>query len=137
MVPLMAASSADAVEGGGGGGTGRRREKGVPPHVFGSMLGSRAAASAASGDSSEASEAEAEVWWLAQLLWAIYYIIGTLVYTSISTVTAIELFVWVVVSITTTAMSRLLAFALCMRYEGKAGNTGREAGGSGQYVPLD
>ena len=55
--------------------------------------------------------------WLVQLIWAIYYVAGTLVYTSIMAVTAIELFVWVVVSIAVTAASKFLAFFLCMAVE--------------------
>ena len=55
--------------------------------------------------------------WLVQLLWAVYYIAGTLVYSSIMAVTVIELFVWVVISCATTAVSKLLAFFLCMALE--------------------
>lgn len=55
--------------------------------------------------------------WLVQLMWAIYYVAGTLVYTSIMAVTVIELFLWVVVSIAVTAASKILAFFLCMAVE--------------------
>lgn len=55
--------------------------------------------------------------WLVQLMWAIYYVAGTLVYTSIMAVTVIELFLWVVISIAATAISKLLAFFLCMAVE--------------------
>lgn len=59
--------------------------------------------------------------WLVQLVWAIYYIAGTLVYTSIVAVTVIELVVWVATSIATTAASKLLAFFICMATETKLG----------------
>jgi hypothetical protein len=52
--------------------------------------------------------------WLVQLVWAVYYIAGTLVYSSIMAVTVIELFVWVITSIAVTATSKFLAFFLCM-----------------------
>ena len=55
--------------------------------------------------------------WLIQLCWAIYYIAGTLVYTSIMAVTVIELFVWVVVSVEVAAASKMLAFFLCILHE--------------------
>ena len=55
--------------------------------------------------------------WLVQFVWAIYYIAGTLVYTSITGVTVIELFVWVVVSIAVTVASKFLAFFLCLAME--------------------
>ena len=45
------------------------------------------------------------------------YIAGTLVYSSIMAVTVIELFAWVAVSCATTAVSKLLAFLLCMALE--------------------
>lgn len=55
--------------------------------------------------------------WLVQFMWAIYYVAGTLVYTSIMAVTVIELFVWVMTSVAVTAASKLLAFFLCMAVE--------------------
>lgn len=55
--------------------------------------------------------------WLVQFMWAIYYVAGTLVYTSIMAVTVIELFVWVMTSVAVTAASKLLAFFLCMTLE--------------------
>ena len=55
--------------------------------------------------------------WLVQLVWAIYYIAGTLVYTSIMAVTVVELVAWVMASIAATAASKLLAFFLCMAIE--------------------
>ena len=55
--------------------------------------------------------------WLVQQLWAIYYIAGTLVYSSIMAVTVVELFVWVMVSCATTAASKHLAFFLCIALE--------------------
>lgn len=56
-------------------------------------------------------------WWVIQLIWAIYYIAGTLIYTSIMAVTVIELFVWVVVSFAVTGASKLLALFLCLASE--------------------
>ncbi|KAE9364731.1 hypothetical protein N431DRAFT_550155 [Stipitochalara longipes BDJ] len=61
--------------------------------------------------------------WLIQLVWAIYYIAGTLVYSSIMAVTVIELFVWVITSIALTAASKFLAFFLCMAVERKPRKT--------------
>ncbi|KAF2229780.1 hypothetical protein EV356DRAFT_455175 [Viridothelium virens] len=55
--------------------------------------------------------------WAIQLSFAIYYIAGTLVYTSIMAVTVIELFVWVIVSIEVAAASKALAFFVCIIYE--------------------
>ena len=55
--------------------------------------------------------------WLVQFVWAIYYIAGTLVYTSIMAVTVVELTAWVMASIAATAVSKLLAFFLCMAIE--------------------
>lgn len=55
--------------------------------------------------------------WLVQLVWNVYYVAGTLVYTSIMAVTVIELFVWVMTSVAVTAASKLLGFFLCMAAE--------------------
>lgn len=52
--------------------------------------------------------------WFVQLVWAIYYVAGTLCYSSIMAVTVIELFVWVMTSVAVTVASKLLAFFLCM-----------------------
>jgi hypothetical protein len=51
--------------------------------------------------------------WIVQFLWAVYYAAGTLIYTSIMAVTVIELFVWVVATLVTTSLSRLLGYKLC------------------------
>ncbi|KAF2669444.1 hypothetical protein BT63DRAFT_261161 [Microthyrium microscopicum] len=59
----------------------------------------------------------AEEWWIVQLVWAIYYIAGTLVFTSIMAVTVIELFVWVMTGFAVTGASKLLALLLCMSFE--------------------
>ena len=59
----------------------------------------------------------ANEWWLVQLIWAIYYICGTLVFTSIMAVTVIELFVWVLIGFSVTGASKLLAFFLCLSFE--------------------
>ena len=53
-----------------------------------------------------------EKWWI-QFIWAVYYAAGTLVYSSIMTVTVIELVVWVILSCYTVAASRFLATRLC------------------------
>lgn len=55
--------------------------------------------------------------WLVQFMWAIYYVVGTLFYTSIMAVTEIELWTWVVTSVAVTAASKFLAFFLCMAVE--------------------
>ncbi|KAL4810484.1 hypothetical protein BDV18DRAFT_156844 [Aspergillus unguis] len=52
--------------------------------------------------------------WFVQFAWAVYYIIGTLVFTSIMAVTPIELFVWVVTMAAVTASSKLLALYVCL-----------------------
>lgn len=52
--------------------------------------------------------------WPVQLSWAIYYIAGTLVYTSIMTITVLELFVWVVVQLAVTAASKMVALYVCL-----------------------
>ncbi|KAM0801209.1 hypothetical protein BDR22DRAFT_848125 [Usnea florida] len=51
-------------------------------------------------------------WWI-QLIWAVYYAAGTLVFSSIMAVTVVELAVWVILTCYTDAASRLLAFRLC------------------------
>ena len=55
--------------------------------------------------------------WLVQLVWGVYYVAGTLVYTSIMAVTVVELFVWVMTSVVVTAASKFLGFFLCMAVE--------------------
>jgi hypothetical protein len=55
--------------------------------------------------------------WLIQLVWAVYYTAGTLIYASIMAVTVIELTVWVLVSVAVAAAYKLLAFFLCMYHE--------------------
>ncbi|KAK2757294.1 hypothetical protein FQN54_004808 [Arachnomyces sp. PD_36] len=52
--------------------------------------------------------------WPVQLTWAIYYIAGTLIFTSISAVTVAELTVWVVVLFAVTGTSKLLALYICL-----------------------
>ena len=58
--------------------------------------------------------------WLVQLIWAVYYIAGTLVYTSVMAVTVVELAVWVALSAAFTASCKLLAFFLCLLIERRA-----------------
>lgn len=55
--------------------------------------------------------------WPVQLSWAVYYIAGILVFTSIMAVTVIELLVWVLLGIAATGCSKLLAFFLCVYFE--------------------
>lgn len=59
----------------------------------------------------------AEEWWLVQLIWAIYYIAGTLIFTCIMAVTVIELFAWVFICFAVTGCSKLLALFLCLAFE--------------------
>jgi hypothetical protein len=58
-----------------------------------------------------------EEWWGVQLCWAVFYIAGTLIYTSIMAVTVVELFVWVAVSCAVAGMSKLLSFFVCISIE--------------------
>ncbi|KAL2825651.1 hypothetical protein BDW59DRAFT_146127 [Aspergillus cavernicola] len=52
--------------------------------------------------------------WPVQFAWAVYYIIGSLVYTSIMAITPLELFVWVVIMSVVTGASKLLALYICL-----------------------
>lgn len=60
--------------------------------------------------------------WPVQLSWAIWYIAGTLVYTSIMAVTVLELFVWVSVQLCVTAASKLLALYICLALRDPVGD---------------
>ena len=51
--------------------------------------------------------------WFVQLVWAVYYATGTLVFSSIMLVTVLELLVWVLTICALTATSKLLAYKLC------------------------
>ena len=55
--------------------------------------------------------------WLVQLMWAIYYIAGTLIYTSIMAVTVAELTAWVGFSALFTASCKFMAFFVCLHWE--------------------
>ncbi|KAH7132382.1 hypothetical protein B0J11DRAFT_612493 [Dendryphion nanum] len=55
--------------------------------------------------------------WPVQLSWGVYYIAGTLIFTSIMAVTVIELVCWVGLGFAVTGSSKLLAFFLCMVFE--------------------
>ena len=55
--------------------------------------------------------------WPVQLSWAIYYIAGTLIWTSIMAVTVVELTVWVALGVTVSAISKILAFLICLAFE--------------------
>ncbi|EEQ84610.1 hypothetical protein RJZ56_002032 [Blastomyces dermatitidis] len=52
--------------------------------------------------------------WPVQLAWGIYYVAGTLVFTSIMAVTVVELTVWVFVQTAVTAASKVFALYLCL-----------------------
>ncbi|KAL2408205.1 hypothetical protein ABEF95_009185 [Exophiala dermatitidis] len=71
------------------------------------------------GKSISAIQGEDE-WWIVQLFWAIYYVAGTLIYTSIMAVTVLELFVWVCVSVALTAACKFSAFTICMLFHARA-----------------
>ncbi|KAF2832296.1 hypothetical protein CC86DRAFT_390411 [Ophiobolus disseminans] len=55
--------------------------------------------------------------WPVQIAWAIYYIAGTLIFTSIMAVTVLELIVWVGLGFAVTGSSKLLAFFICLVFE--------------------
>ncbi|KAH7070301.1 hypothetical protein FB567DRAFT_554802 [Paraphoma chrysanthemicola] len=55
--------------------------------------------------------------WPVQMAWGVYYIAGTLVFTSIMAVTVPELVIWVVLGLATAACSKILAFFLCLLFE--------------------
>jgi hypothetical protein len=64
--------------------------------------------------------------WPVQMAWSIYYIAGTLIFTSIMAVTVIELVVWVMLSLATAGRSKVQALFLCLAYE----DTGAQQGGN-------
>ena len=51
--------------------------------------------------------------WFVQLIWAVYYTAGTLVFSSIMLVTVVELLVWLLAIGASTAASKQLALKLC------------------------
>ncbi|KAF2793755.1 hypothetical protein K505DRAFT_325249 [Melanomma pulvis-pyrius CBS 109.77] len=55
--------------------------------------------------------------WPVQLSWGLYYIAGTLIYTSIMAVTVAELLCWILVGFAVDGFSKLLAFFLCLSFE--------------------
>ncbi|KAH9871124.1 hypothetical protein J1614_006698 [Plenodomus biglobosus] len=59
--------------------------------------------------------------WPVQMAWGIYYVAGTLVFTSIMAVTVPELVIWVIVSLATAACMKILAFLLCLSFEDVGG----------------
>jgi hypothetical protein len=63
----------------------------------------------------------ASEYWPVQMAWAIYYIAGTLVFTSIMAVTVPELTVWVLLGLVTAGCSKILAFLLCLVCEDTIG----------------
>ncbi|KAH7072634.1 hypothetical protein BKA63DRAFT_47520 [Paraphoma chrysanthemicola] len=58
--------------------------------------------------------------WPVQMAWGIYYIAGTLIFTSIMAVTVVELVVWVGLGFAVTGSSKILAFFLCLAFEREA-----------------
>lgn len=56
-------------------------------------------------------------WWVVQFAWAVYYIAGTLIFTSIMAVTVVELVVWLMCSMAVTGCSKIFGFFLCMTFE--------------------
>ncbi|KAF9527449.1 hypothetical protein CPB83DRAFT_396842 [Crepidotus variabilis] len=55
--------------------------------------------------------------WFVQFPWALYYILGTLIFTSIMAVTVIEMVAWFLCAMFVTAASKLLGFFICMSFE--------------------
>jgi hypothetical protein len=55
--------------------------------------------------------------WPVQIAWGVYYIAGTLVFTSIMAVTVVELVCWVGLGFFITGCQKLLAFFLCLVFE--------------------
>ena len=52
--------------------------------------------------------------WAVQMAWGIYYIAGSLIFTSIMAVTVIKLLVWVILTFARALCSKILAFFLCL-----------------------
>lgn len=59
--------------------------------------------------------------WPVQMAWGVYYVAGTLVFTSIMAVTVPELVIWVIISLATAACMKILAFLLCLSFENVGG----------------
>ncbi|KAF2683387.1 hypothetical protein K458DRAFT_418989 [Lentithecium fluviatile CBS 122367] len=55
--------------------------------------------------------------WPVQMAWGVYYIAGTLVFTSVMAVTVVELVCWVGLGFAVTGCSKVLAFFLCLVFE--------------------
>lgn len=55
--------------------------------------------------------------WLVQLIWAIYYVAGTLIFTSIVGVTVIELLTWVLVCCFVSFAAKMLALFILLSLE--------------------
>jgi hypothetical protein len=72
----------------------------------------------------------ASEYWPVQMAWGIYYIAGTLVFTSIMAVTVPELTLWVVLGLVTAGCSKVLALFLCLVCE----DTDETTSSSGQSV---
>ncbi|KAF2737827.1 hypothetical protein EJ04DRAFT_510025 [Polyplosphaeria fusca] len=67
--------------------------------------------------------------WPVQLAWGVYYIAGTLVFTSIMAVTVAELVAWVALGFAIGGSSKLLAFFLCLNKEETGEGEDQGAGG--------
>ncbi|PGH08999.1 hypothetical protein AJ79_05794 [Helicocarpus griseus UAMH5409] len=65
--------------------------------------------------------------WPVQLAWGVYYIAGTLVFTSIMAVTVAELAVWVFVHVAVTAASKIFALYICLLLRSPGDDAVREA----------
>jgi hypothetical protein len=87
----------------------------------------------------------ANEYWPVQMAWGIYYIAGTLIFTSIMAVTVPELTVWVVLGLVTAGCSKVLAQFLCLVSEdtyGKLDSDGeqvvisRQGSGDAGTVPV-
>ncbi|KAF2827452.1 hypothetical protein CC86DRAFT_393580 [Ophiobolus disseminans] len=76
--------------------------------------------------------------WPVKMAWGIYYIAGTLVFTSIMAVTVPELVVWVALGLATTGCSRILAFFLCLVEDWVIGmESGEELASGASYGGRD
>ena len=86
-----------------------------------------------SRDDLSADQGSEKKWWI-QLIWAVYYAAGTLVFSSIMAVTVVELAVWVILTCYTDAASRLLAFRLCSVRKKVDKDSSRDC--SWEWLPL-
>lgn len=95
----------------------RRDTKGAQPRPLSTMTTASMLAERAEEKRKASAVQGADEWWVVQLSWTIYYITGTLIFSSIMAVTVPELAAWVVVSLAVTGCSKLLAVFLCLAFE--------------------